>query len=132
MKTAKDYAALLNGRVYREELSREEEIEARHDRVLIIFGASDDLLELRGIADDELGAWGGRKLGLHFDEDSHTWKPVKGNLINAIWSPEDRDCSWLISTEIPCHEFNIMEDDEVYCVGIAIDEDALFDHYKVN
>jgi hypothetical protein len=45
--TKEAFAELLNGRQYRAELSSEEEQLAMENKLVIVFGASDDLLELR-------------------------------------------------------------------------------------
>jgi len=41
--------------------------------------------------------------------------------ITAEWCPSDVECSWKISTELPHETFNIMEDGDLYCIGIVFD-----------
>ena len=53
--TKEELAAKLNGRSYRNEITPEEERLAKDNRLVVIFGASDDLIELRGAICDELG-----------------------------------------------------------------------------
>ena len=53
--TKEQLASQLNGRSYRNEITPEEEQLAKENRLVIIFGASDDLVELRGAFHDELG-----------------------------------------------------------------------------
>lgn len=53
---AKEFAAMLNGREYRREITKAEEKEAKAAGLIVAFGASDDNLELRGAVDDEIGA----------------------------------------------------------------------------
>jgi hypothetical protein len=60
-----ELAALLNGREYGSELAEMEELQARKDGLLVIFGYSDDNIELRGAFRDEIGANNGRTLFLH-------------------------------------------------------------------
>ena len=44
--TAKELAQRITGRHYMEELSEEEEILANKNGLIVVFGASDDLMEL--------------------------------------------------------------------------------------
>lgn len=39
--------------------------------------------------------------------------------IEAIWGKDG--ISWQYKTDIPHATFNVMEDDEVYCIGIVFD-----------
>ena len=55
----KELAAQLNGCEYRSEVSRELEVNTKADGIVIVFGASDDLMEFRGAIHDETGAWAG-------------------------------------------------------------------------
>ena len=57
--TKEDFATLINGRQYRDELTKEEEKSAEGSGLIVIFGASDDLIEFRGKLDDEIGAYEG-------------------------------------------------------------------------
>jgi len=53
--TKEQLASQLNGRSYRNEITPEEEQLAKENRLVVIFGHSDDLVELRGAIHDELG-----------------------------------------------------------------------------
>lgn len=127
-----DFAARLNGREYREEMTDAESIEAKSSRLLVIFGASDDLTEFRGIIHDEADAYEGAQHGvlqsyggwIIFEGDPESRKPVKtkGSLINAKWCPPDLETSWLIKPSVPHATFDIMEGGELYCRGAVIDE----------
>jgi hypothetical protein len=66
MSKAKEWADRLNGRQYRGELTRSEGDQANTDRVLIVYGASDDLTEFDGILWDEAGAYNGATLAIRF------------------------------------------------------------------
>jgi len=121
-------AAKLNGREYRDEITKIEEKEAKENGLVIVFGASDDLIEFRGAIDDEQGAWKGGDFyidneGKLFDEDHKECCKYKtkaretAHKITAIW---DRDgYSWIYETEIPHATFDILEDGEKYCRGIV-------------
>jgi len=130
---AKEWAEKLNGREYRDELSREEEQQAKQDNVLIVLGASDDLLDLCGAISDEFSAYDGTTVfvsasGRVFDPDENkkTFEFNKQEIdkfipIKAVWSPTDSDASWKIETSVPSYEFRIYEDGDLYCIGLAID-----------
>ncbi len=38
---------------------------------------------------------------------------------------KDRGCAWSYKTDMPYAEFNIFEDDELYCVGMVIELGAV-------
>jgi hypothetical protein len=144
--TLEEWALKLTGRQYRDELSREEEKQAAVDGMLIVFGASDDLLEFRGEFHDEIGAYNGTKAEI----DSKGLKPIwnEGDeksfedakefferkdspsfTVQAEWSPSDQDFSWVIRVDVanswaggPRYmPFIVKEDDEQYCKGLVID-----------
>lgn len=124
-----EFAAMLDGREYREEMSRADAALARESRLLVIYGASDDLTEFEGILNDEAGAYDGaehviyrsndRWILIHDDEAP---RADGGIPVLAEWCPEGFDGSFRISSPIPHATFKIMEDDNLYCVGIVIDE----------
>jgi hypothetical protein len=137
-----DFAKLLNGNQYRSEMTREEEQLAKENDLLICFGSSDDLLELRGIIYDEEGACNGgtasivlkkdNKLDLMngcdlesiqdlFEENDLAFNiPIVE--IEAVWCPDDIETSWLIKSKIPHASFDIMEDQILYCRGLVIEK----------
>lgn len=139
------FASRLNGREYLDELTSAEEREARDARLLVVFGASDDLTEFRGILHDEAGAsdlYGhkiapGSKAGtwqiLSLDEDRYGRVTVskKGALIETEWRPETLETSWLIKPSVPFAPFDIMEDGDLYCRGAVIDEADLLPTQRV-
>lgn len=131
------FASRLNGRNYGCEMTDAESVEAKAARLLVVFGASDDLTEFRGIIHDEVGAYDGEDhfiLQLKgqwavFDGDP---EEAKGVLIGALWCPDDlRETSWLIKPSVPHATFDILEDGELYCRGAVIDESDLFPAQRV-
>lgn len=135
--TKESLAELLNGREYRNEISNEEEKIAELNDLVVVFGASDDLLEFRGVVDDEIGCFDGgnaylvkkKKGWTVMDESDYDEKKEQmeefdshfiGHEIEAVWSPDEPECSWLIKTEIPHATFDIMEDGELYCRGVVL------------
>jgi hypothetical protein len=133
--TKESLAALLNGREYLNEITAAEEAEAKANGLLVIFGASDDLTELRGALHDEAGAYNGATHRIdakgvipdwnsldHDDEDecADYFKRKGGGFeVEAKWS--EGDYSWVIETSVPHAPFDIVEGDEKYCRGIVID-----------
>lgn len=130
----KEMAELLNGREYGREMTKMEEQLAKDFGLVVLFGASDDLIELRGCIDDEADCYGGGKL--KFSKDGFRWKGdennghwVGENEIEALWCDECDDegnrISWTYITKIPHETFMIYEDDEPYCRGLVFKMDDL-------
>ncbi|MGX9698155.1 KTSC domain-containing protein [Janthinobacterium lividum] len=127
-------AGLLTGREYGKEMAKEEEMQAKVAGLIVIFGASDDLMELRGAINDEFSCYGGgvalvdAKGVLPFREDiddderlKDYWARVPGaRAVDALWGKED-GYSWTYRTDVPHATFEIVEDGEPYCRGIVID-----------
>jgi len=131
---AQELAEKLNGVAYRNEVTDELEKQAKADGLVIVFGASDDLMEFRGAIYDEVGAWEGgsafvTKDGLIENEcaegdDCPYFKKQmeKAQEIEAVWCPEDEGevfASWWIQSEIPHHNFDVVDGDELYCRGLV-------------
>lgn len=152
--TKEQLAELLNGNEYRDEMTKEQEQAAEENNLLVLFGASDDLLEMRGAIYDEAGAYDGGEYALALDgelyadgEEENTYHKAIGNeilplsdeydnddnprLIRAEWCPDDQlELSWRISSNMPYAPFTIKEDGEPYCEGIVIDIDDIISNNK--
>lgn len=136
--TPQDFAARLNGRQYLGEISGAEAQEAKAAGLVVVFGASDDVVEFAGAIDEELGAYGGGswevdRKGLipDFDDliDRSRSADIKNNLrdyfqrenggvaVTAKWDSDGY--SWVIETDIPHATFDIMEDVDKFCRGIV-------------
>lgn len=115
---------------------------AKENGLIIIYGESDDLVEFEGALYDEIGAWDGidfiiATVGMEIpvDDDEETYTKakeltaieieghsnIKTNRFKAVWCPEGTDMSWEIKTELPNARFEIMEDGDVFGIGIVID-----------
>ena len=57
--TSKELAALLDGNKYGNEITKEQEALAAENGLVVVFGYSDDNVELAGAFDDEVGAFDG-------------------------------------------------------------------------
>lgn len=120
--TPEEMAALLNGRQYGEEMASGDNKLARDSGLVVVFGASDDLLEFCGMVDDEVGAYQGTTV--HISEGGLIVKRNGAIRVKAVWCPEELDCSWLIVPSVPFSPFDIMEDDELFCRGAVFYLDA--------
>ncbi|GHT09055.1 hypothetical protein FACS189426_06290 [Bacteroidia bacterium] len=132
--TKEELAALLDGREHRDEIFKDEEKAAKESGLVVVFGASDDLMELRGAIRDEIGCYEGGTAcfdenGLLENECENEDCPhfekikEKAKKIEALWCAkevtEDNYISWTYETDIPHSTFKIMEDEEIYCIGIV-------------
>lgn len=127
-------ALLLTGREVGSEITKDEEAMAKVHGLLVIFGASDDLMELRGADCDEFDCYdGGTALidakGLlpardSIDEDDvlkdYFARQPSAKEVEALWCAEE-DYSWTYCTDVPHATFEIIEDGLPYCRGIVID-----------
>lgn len=133
---AKELAALLDGREYRSEMTKAEQSNAQADGLVVVFGASDDLMEFRGAIDEELSAYNGTTAyltseGLLQNECENESCPyckreaAKAVTIKALWCDETPNHesglspAWTFKTDIPHEAFEIVEDGEPYCRGIV-------------
>jgi hypothetical protein len=121
-------AAVLTGNEYRKEISKEVEAQAKAAGLVVVFGASDDLMEFRGAIHDEVGAYDGTtayltRAGLLVNDCENDYCPhfekmrKAARTIDAVWDTEGY--SWIFRTEIPHTTFEIVEDGEKYCRGIV-------------
>ena len=130
----KEFASLLNNREYPFKLTEEEKMLAKQYDIVIVYGASDDLIEFDGAISDEGDCFeGGRFLvddkGLlpdwnnldHDDEEVvlayQKRKSKAKHSITALW--DVGGYSWQYLTEIPHETFEVVEDKEKYCKGIV-------------
>lgn len=129
--TIQEFARRLDDRPYGEEITREEEKEAKELGFVVVFGASDDLIEFRGAINDEAGCYEGGKIYINkdgiLDEDKECdeckyFQEVKKKCkaIKALWCKEEA-WAWTYKTDIPHATFEIFEDEEQYCRGIVFD-----------
>lgn len=153
--TIEDLAKLLDGNTRRDELYNEYGINiydlCKQKKWVVIYGASDDLIEFEGFISDEDGAYEGTlmkfvKPGEFYleDETDETYKkskdymfiPITENelkeikdkdykdncVIEMLWCPGETDMSWQVNVKgVPFAKFNVMQDDEVFCEAVIID-----------
>jgi hypothetical protein len=138
--TKEELAAKLNGREYLSEITEEEEAEAKKNGLCVVFGYFDDNLELRGVWNEEFGAYGGMMLKvdiggmiLKVDIDGPITNKCDSdycpyyvklieeaeNFISAKWDEENY--SWFIETNLPFAPFDVMEGDKKFCRAIVLE-----------
>lgn len=128
--TSKKLAALLDGNQYGNEITKEQEVLASDSDLVVVFGYSDDDVELRGKIDDELGAYNGCTFYVTRNGILHTpdcgcgeckyfaiAKSVAAE-IKAVWH-DTGEASWTFDTQIPHENFRIYDDGELFCIGIV-------------
>jgi hypothetical protein len=137
--TIKEWAEKLNGIEYPADELDKFNNKLAADGIVVVYGASDDLLEFQGAINDEVGAWEGTTAKIaagengilkifNEEENEETAEFNEKQIaamqkIKAIWEPVDEDgkifASWLVETEISHETFDIMEDGELFCRGIV-------------
>lgn len=126
-----DLAKLLDGREIGSELSGAEEKQAKAAGLVVVFGASDDLMEFRGAINDEQG--GGDEIDALVD--AHGLLPERSQIdsddddkLEDYFSRKKTAAKitgsfdtggWTFKTAIPHAKFKIMEDGEVYGGGLV-------------
>ena len=130
----KEVAAKLHGKQYRDEISPELLNICKDNRIVVVFGASDDLMEFRGAIYDELDVYNGgtaylTSKGLVENNCEDCENPCSKETlsefaqIEAVWGEEDY--SWIYKTKIPHEVFDIMENRKTYCRGIVFHLDHI-------
>lgn len=133
MTTKETIAAALNGIEYPQPFPPQIVADAKAAGLLIIYGASDDLMEFDGAFRDEIGCYDGgfalldRKGLVQRGEDAddeaiadHVIRKRTASKVEALWAKEG-DYSWTYATDIPHATFEVVEDGGPYCRGIVID-----------
>lgn len=102
--------------------------QAKQNDIVIIYGASDDLMEFDGAIYDEVGCYDGGTAYLNYEDGvildncdcvECNKKKLKAKTIDAIWCAKDSEWTWTYKTDIPHETFEMLDDDEKYCLGIV-------------
>lgn len=132
--TPEAFATDISGREYPFLSNYEKEL-ARKEGLVIVYGASDDLMEFDGAISDEFALWGGGAVMLDTKGILGDWEEARDSMIDeeefkqyferkaksrkieAVW---DKDgIAWQYKTDIPHATFRIMEGGRTYCIGIV-------------
>jgi len=130
--TKEELAAQLNGLEYPTRIPGALIVAAQSSGLVILCGASDDLMEFYGARREEIGCYdGGTALVdvdcvlpdrdcLDGDEElaEYVQRQKSAKSIEALWCKED-GYSWTYKTDIPHATFEVVEDEEPYCRGIV-------------
>lgn len=130
----KEVADMLNNIEYDEEIREDILKYAKENGAVIVFGASDDLMEFRGAIEDEVSCNDGCCIHIDGnglvqnkckDEDCPYFeeKLLHTKTIEGIWDSEGY--SWIYTTEIPHETFEMLEDGQKYCRGIVFSMDKI-------
>ena len=131
--TKEELAALLTGSEYPFDLPKHLVLPAETAGLVVVFGASDDLIEFRGALCEEYGAYEGTEIlvtrrGIFQEDDCASrcryYEAARqearegGKTIKAVWDA-GAGYSWLYETAIPHATFEIVEEGAPYCRGIV-------------
>ena len=130
MITKEQFAERLNGREYRSEITKEEEVEAASSGLVVVYGASDDLVEFAGSISDEMGEGSELQFNkkgdfLPYMEDDIEEFIKDNDLMDLVLSrypnklTGNYDGVWRFSTDIPHAKFTVFEDGEEATIGIV-------------
>lgn len=130
MLTATALAAMLDGRQYGDEITKDEEKLAAEAGLVVVFGYSDDNVELRGAIDAEVSAFNGTIVRLdgadvlendceneacpHFERAS-----ARAPFFRALWDAPGAGAAWTFDVRWPHATFRVMEDGDLFCVGVV-------------
>ena len=133
--TIQEFANKLNGNQYGDEMNTSLVEEARENGFVVMFGESDDSVELKGAIWEEVGVYDQLDIlfckGYIFDleepfdnlQDQIDFLKKYGVTFNfkkvtAIWD-EKNPFVWSFKTDIPHATFDIFEDQDPFCKGIV-------------
>lgn len=132
--TKEELAAQLNGTKYPAERNIPLNLIqiAKQAGLIIVFGASDDLMEFDGAQREEISCNDGGTAyvdaqGVLPDRDTleeddeiaeYVQRKAQAIPIQALWCAED-GYSWTYRTDIPHAAFDVLEDGEPYCRGLV-------------
>ncbi|MGE8398858.1 MAG: hypothetical protein ACN6NZ_02895 [Burkholderiales bacterium] len=130
--TKEELAAQLNGLEYPTRIPGALIVAAQSAGLVILCGASDDLMEFYGARREEIGCYDGGTAfvdadGVLPDRDcldgdeelaEYVQRQKSAKSIEALWCKED-GYSWTYKTEIPHATFEVADGDEPYCRGIV-------------
>ena len=129
----KELAKQLNGASYPLRPSADLKEQAKAAGLVIVYGASDDLMKFDGAIYDEIGCYEGgtayvddkgllpERENIEDDEELKDFfaRQPKAKKIEAVWSDDGDGYAWSYKTDIQHETFEIIDDDEKYCLGIV-------------
>lgn len=109
---------------------------AKENGLVVVYGASDDLIEFEGAFRDEGSVYDGGTvrvdaegvlpdnaddLDTEEERERYYYRKGRSKTIEALWCDEVNGggFDWAYRTDIPHATFNVMDGDEPYCCGIV-------------
>lgn len=140
--TIYELAGMLDGVTYGNEVGEETAKMAKANGLVIVFGASDDLIEFRGAIDDEDDVYGGGTVALDTNgvfrardcgaDDMASCPYIRAAIdkckkIKAVWNKSHSNWAWEYETDIPHADFRVFDGDDgsPYCLGIVFSVEDL-------
>lgn len=138
--TAKELAIELNGRDTGEEMEWGEAQDVKAAGLVVVYGYSDDNVELCGAIDYEADSYDGGTVYLTKNgilegptcscaEDCEcpyfAKEREKAKTIKAVWNDNFGGPAWTFETDIPHETFTIVDDGEPWCIGIVFSMEDL-------
>ncbi len=125
--SAKEFAEVLSLRDFSEGLYEIEAECAKRNGLVIVYGYSDDVIQLDGAVRTFGDCFQGGKF--HLVKNKGCWKLADGvgkcNNISALWYSCDAvndygECiPWSYKTDIPCENFYVTRDGDPFCEGFV-------------
>ena len=125
MQDIKEFAKSISGKEYGYPQFAKEEIEtAIENGFVIVYGASDDLMEFDGAICDEIGYYDGSTAWIKGERVSDApivvgEKTIKANWCGGETDADGQEITWTYETEIPHETFMIYEEGKPFCRGIV-------------
>ena len=112
---AKEWAEKLNNIEYPADEIWDMRKQFEEDGVVVVYGASDDLIEFEGAIQDEGDCYNDKVFYLNKEglTTSYSKNYVK------VTHPHDGTAQFEYETNISCEWFNVVEDGELYCKGFV-------------
>lgn len=117
----KEWAEKLNNIEYPADEIWDMRKQFEEDGVVVVYGASDDLIEFEGAIQDEGDCYNDEVFYLNKEglTTSHSKNYVK------VTHPHNGTVQFNYETNIPCEWFDVLEDGELYCKGFVFNRNDL-------
>lgn len=111
----KEWAEKLNNIEYPADEIWDMRKQFEEDGVVVVYGASDDLIEFEGAIQDEGDCYNDKVF--YINKEGLTTSYSKNYV--KVTHPHDGTVQFNYETNIPCEWFNVVEDGELYCKGFV-------------
>lgn len=123
--TNEEWATILNGREYRNEVTDDEQLQMAAEGIVAAFAQSDDILRMVGAIDDEFYdctpvSQSGAPVNMCEEGCPYFEEKVKDlPEVDVDWQKWEDFFIVNISNDVPHARFSIQEDGDQYCEGIV-------------